>query len=183
MKKTTTLISALMLASGIGLLASPAMAMPGHCMEGGPMMGQGQRGPGSGPMQERMAERMKQHQQQLHDALKLNPDQEKAWVKFQESHVGGPGPMAQRPDPAEMAKLNAPERAEKMLEMMKQRQSGMEQHVAAMKTFYGQLNAEQKKTLDEHFMQRPERGGMRGPDGRGRGPGGPGAQPPAPPAK
>lgn len=175
MKKTSTLISTLALALGTGLLASPSFAHPADCMGGpGPMMGE--RGPG--PKNERMAERMKMRQQQLHDSLKLNAEQEKAWAKF---HENQPYAQAgQRPDPAEFAKLSAPERAEKMLEAMKKHQDGMAQHVAAMKAFYGQLNAEQKKTFDEHFMQGPQRGGMRGPGGRG--PGGPGAQPPAAPA-
>ncbi len=159
MKKTTTLISALVLALGTSLLASPSFAHPADCMGGpGPMMGE--RGPGH--RSERMVEHMKQRQQQLHDSLKLNADQEKAWAKFQETQ-----PFAQadkRPDPAEFAKLSAPDRAEKMLEIMKTHQDGMTQHVAAMKTFYGQLSAEQKKSFDDHFMTAGPRGGrgMRG---------------------
>lgn len=161
MKKTTTLITALLLALGTSLAAAPSFAHPADC--GGPMMGE--RGPA--PRGERMAERMKQRQQQLHDSLKLSPEQEKAWAKFQESRPFGPD--AQRPDPAEFAKLSAPERAEKMLERMKQHEGTMAQHVSAMKSFYDQLNADQKKTFDAHFMA----GGPRGPrEGRGmRGPG------------
>lgn len=182
--KKTTWIAALVLATGAGFAAVPSFAHPADCMGGGPMMGQRD----GGPMSERMAQRMQQRQKALHDALKLSPEQEGAWTKFQQSQPFAQG--AARPDPAEFAKLNAPERAEKMLEAMKKHEDAMTQHVAAMKAFYGQLTPEQKKTFDEQFAAGPRGGrGMRGPGPDGRGPGGPGApggpngQPPAPPAR
>lgn len=158
--KKTVLISTLMLALGASFTSVSSFARPNDCMGGGPMMSGGNQG----AMSERMADRMKQRQQRLHDDLKLNSEQEKAWSKFQESHPFAD--PAQRPDPAEMAKLSAPERAEKMLENMKKHQDAMSQHLTALKAFYGQLSSEQKKTFDEHFNQRPQRGprgdGMRG---------------------
>ena len=63
------------------------------------------------------ADRMKMHQQRLHDALKLTPQQEGAWSKFQESHPFASN--AKRPEPIDFSKPTAPERAEKMLEMQK----------------------------------------------------------------
>ncbi len=155
MKTTKTLLASLIIAAGTSLVAMPSIAQPADCMGYGPM--------GSERMQGMRADRMKQHQQRLHDALKLNPDQEKAWAKFQESH-----PFAkdgQRPSRAELDKLSAPERAEKMLELQKQHQEVMSKHVAAMKEFYGQLTPEQKKVFDQQQMPRGPRGqrGDRGP--------------------
>ncbi|MDE2442508.1 MAG: Spy/CpxP family protein refolding chaperone, partial [Betaproteobacteria bacterium] len=73
------------------------------------------------------------------------------------------------PDPTEIAKLTAPERADKMLEIQKQHQEAMSKHVAAMKDFYAQLTPEQKKVFDEQTMmgKRGQRGGMRGPGPQG----------------
>ena len=65
-----------------------------------------------------------------------------------------PGEMMQRPDRAEMEKMAAPERMEKMLGMMKDREARMSSHLAALKTFYAILTPEQKKTFDANFGPR-----------------------------
>ena len=161
MNKRNTLVSALLLALGSTFFSTASIAQPADCTGMGPMGGQ---------RAEMRGQRMQQRQQQLHDALKLNPEQEKAWGKFQESH---PAAMMQdrRPERADLSKLSAPERAEKMLELQKKHHDAMSQHVAALKDFYNQLTPEQKKTFDEQQMQRqPRAGGARGPGG----PGGPG---------
>lgn len=172
MKNARTLIPALIITASASLVAYPSFAQPRDCNGFGPMGGERQ--------QMMRGDRMQNHQQQLHDALKLKPEQEAAWTKFQSTHPFANG--MQRPDRSEMAKLTAPERAEKMLEQQKKHQDAMSQHVSAMKTFYDQLTPEQKKVFDEQGMQRPNRGD-RGPRGGGqgpRGPGGPGAgMPPA----
>lgn len=159
-------IAALLLATSAIAMSAPSFAQRGGCMGDGPMGGK--------YASDRFGEHMKQHQQRLHDALKLTPQQEASWTKFQESH-----PFANngnRPDRADMAKLTAPERAEKMLELQKQHQDAMGKHVVAMKDFYAQLTPEQKKTFDEQTQmgKRGQRGGMRGP-----GPQGAANQPPA----
>ncbi len=162
-------IAALVLGASAAVMSAPSFAQRGGCWGDGPMGGRYAEG--------RFADRMKMHQQRLHDALKLTPQQEAAWAKFQESHPFAGN--AQRPDPADMAKLTAPERAEKMLEWQKQHQDAMGKHVAAMKDFYAQLTPEQKKTFDEQAQFGPRNG--RGPRGgmRGPGPQGPGNPPPA----
>jgi len=162
-------IAALVLGASAAFLSAPSFAQRGGCWGDGPMGGRYAEG--------RFADRMKMHQQRLHDALKLTPQQEAAWTKFQESHPFAGN--AQRPEPADMAKLTAPERAEKMLEWQKQHQDAMGKHVAAMKDFYAQLTPEQKKTFDEQAQFGPRNG--RGPRGgmRGPGPQGPGNPPPA----
>ena len=159
-------IAALVLGASAAVMSAPSFAQRGGCWGDGPMGGRYAEG--------RHADRMKMQQQRLHDALKLTPQQEGAWSKFQESHPFAGN--AKRPDPVDFSKLTAPERAEKMLEMQKQHQEAMSQHVAAMKDFYAQLTPEQKKTFDEQTQmgKRGPRGGMRGP-----GPQGPATPPPA----
>lgn len=152
MNKRTNLASAIALALGATFFSTAGIAQPNDCTGFGPMGGQ---------RAEMRGQRMQQRQQQLHDALKLNSEQEAAWSKFQASH-----PFAQmqerRNERAEMGKLSPPERAEKMLESQKKHLETMSQHVAALKDFYNQLTPEQKKTFDEYQMQGPRRG-ARGP--------------------
>jgi len=137
----------------LGVMAVPALAdMP--C---GPM------GKGMG---EQRAERMEQHHHKLHEALKLNAEQEVAWKKLIASeHPMGKG----RRDAAkagDAATLSTPERAERMLEHMKAQQAAMAEHIVVLKAFYGQLSPEQQKIFDD-----AHRGGRRGMRGKGMGPG------------
>jgi Spy/CpxP family protein refolding chaperone len=139
------LAQSLLLVAGLGAVAAgPVMADPG-C---GPM----------GSHQERHAHMKEQHHKQLHDALKLTPEQEPAWAKLMESEQARPALSGGQPE--DWAKLKAPERAEKMLELMKGRQAQMTEHVAALKTFYATLTPAQQATFDEHHAA-PRRG-MRG---------------------
>ena len=155
-------LAALAFGACAAVLSAPTFAYRGGCMSDGPMGGKFADG--------RFADRMKQHQQRLHDALKLTPEQETAWTKLQESHpfMG----HAMQSAPVDWAKMTAPERADKMLELQKQHQDAMAKHVAAMKDFYAQLTPEQKKVFDEQTLM-----GRRGP--RSNAPQGPGNPPPA----
>lgn len=105
-------------------------------------------------MAEKMQERMSKHRAAIHDKLKLSAAQEPAWKSFVEATTPGQRPAA--PDRKEMDKLNTPERMEKMLERFKEHQSRMEQHLAALKTFYAVLTPEQQKIFDDshrHLQQ------------------------------
>jgi protein CpxP len=140
-------VSSVLLVSSLGFLSPSAVAAPKDC---GPT---GMRG----EFWEHRGERMAQHQQKLHDALNLTPDQEGAWKKLMDSER----PMA-RPEPGkaeEWAKLTTPERADRMLARLQEQQSRMTAHVAALKDFYAVLTPEQKKTFDD-FHAAP-RAGMR----------------------
>jgi len=144
---------ALALSLLLGAAAVPAMAdMP--C------------GPMGGGMREHRAERMEQHHKRLHDALKLNADQEVAWKKLIESEhpMAAARPGAGKTE--DWAALTTPERAERMLERMRAHQSAMADHVAQLKAFYGLLSPEQQKIFDD-----AHRGGRRGMRGKGMGPG------------
>lgn len=153
MKRFRRIAPAATLIALLGLSSLPALAdMPCGPMGGG-MRGQG-------------AERMEQHHRKLHDALKLNAEQEAAWKKLIASeHPMGKG----RRDAAkagDAATLSTPERAERMLEHMKAQQAAMAEHIVVLKAFYGQLSPEQQKIFDD-----AHRGGRRGMRGKGMGPG------------
>lgn len=132
MTRKPTLASSVLLASILGLIASPALAGPRDC---------GPRGA------EYRAERMQQHQQKLHDLLKLSPEQEMAWKKLAASETGmsRPAPEGEQA----WAKLTTPERGEKRLAFMKANQLLMAEHVAAIKDFYAVLTPEQKVIFDD----------------------------------
>ncbi|MBS1188149.1 MAG: hypothetical protein H6R04_2167 [Burkholderiaceae bacterium] len=143
-----------------------------------PPMGDDMCGP-AGPRQGKMhAERMdpakraetmkawmeKRHAA-LHDKLKLNAEQETAWKAFVAGAIPPAMPMRMQRD--EMAKLSAPQRAEKMLTFMKERQAHMETRLASLKKFYAVLTPEQQKVFDaevgpHHRFQGGRRGAKRG---------------------
>jgi Spy/CpxP family protein refolding chaperone len=107
---------------------------------------------------ERMQEYRAKHQAELHAKLKLSATQEPAWKAYIDSMT--PPALGQRPDRNAMQNMPAPQRMEAMLERMKQGQTRMESHLAALKTFYAVLTPEQKKIFDTEFGQ--HRGHRRG---------------------
>jgi Spy/CpxP family protein refolding chaperone len=107
-------------------------------------------GADQGKFAEKMKERMAKHQAEMHDKLKLSAAQEPAWKTYVAS-MAPPAAMPQRPSRADMEKMSAPERMEKMLAMMKEHEAHMSQRLAAMKTFYAVLSPEQKKVFNDNF--------------------------------
>ena len=94
---------------------------------------------------------------------KLTGTQEAAWKTYIAAATP-PAPPA-RPDRAQWEKLSAPERMEKMMTMMKEREGHMATHLAAMKTFYATLSPLQQQIFNDNVG-----GGMRGHGhGHGRG--------------
>ena len=110
---------------------------------------------------EHMKEWMAKRHAALHDKLNLSADQEGAW----KAYVAGATPpaMPTRMSRDEMRKLSAPERMEKMMGMMKERQAHMESRLAELKKFYAVLTPEQQKTFDAEVgsHQRGNRGHRR----------------------
>jgi Spy/CpxP family protein refolding chaperone len=102
-----------------------------------------------GAMMEHMKERMQKRAAELHDKLKLNASQEAAWKTYMAKMQPGQPPA--RPDRAEMEKLSAPERMDRMLALMKEHEKRMEARVAATKEFYAVLTPEQQKTFNAEF--------------------------------
>ena len=142
-----TLVSGLMaagLASAVyAAPPTPAGAAPDH----GGMQGMQGMEHGSEHQREAMARR----QAVLHDKLKLTGSQEAAWKTYIEAikppqAQGQPG----RTERADWEKLSAPERMEKMLSMMKEREARMTTHLAAMKTFYATLSPLQQQIFNDN---------------------------------
>ena len=141
-------VQSFLLAAGIGAFTTgPAIADPG--------CGHDQMG-NHPEWHEKMMER---HHTLLHDALKLTTEQEPAWKKLMESEQ--PRPALSGGQPEDWAKLNAPERAEKMLELSKARQVQMAEHVTALKAFYALLTPDQQKIFED-FHSGPRRDGNAG---------------------
>lgn len=144
-----------LVAVGLGTGSFAAIAGKPDCGPMGGPMAYGGHGWGG----ERMKERMEKRAAELRDKLKLAPAQEGAWNAYIARMK--PADMPARPDRAEMAKLTAPERMEKMHALMKERDKHMEVRIAATKEFYAQLTPEQRKVFDEQFPGGPGRHGMR----------------------
>lgn len=147
------LIGVVAVSLGAGSVAAFA-GRPDCGYMGGPM-GAGAQERGG----ERMKERMEKRAAELHDKLKLNASQENAW----RTYVGKmkPADTLARPDRAELEKLPAPERMEKMHALMKEREKFMAERVAATKEFYAVLTPEQQKTFNEEFQRGRGRHAMR----------------------
>lgn len=106
---------------------------------------------------EKHAKMLEQHHQQLHDALKLTPEQESGWKKLMDAEQARPATSGAEMAKEDWSKLTTPERAEKMLALSKARQEHMSEYVAALKGFYATLTVEQKKTFEDmHAAQRNE---------------------------
>ena len=109
-------------------------------------------GPGMGRDRGDMAQMRDLYQHALHDKLKLNAGQEKAWQVFiAKSEELRPH---DRPDSKELASLNAPQRMEKMLDYGRDREQRMETMLASLKDFYAVLTPGQQKIFDDS-MPRP----------------------------
>ena len=129
--------------AAIGLGAAPVLALANTGC--GPM--------GAGPG--KFAERIEKRQAEMHDKLKLTPEQETAWKSFHEKMK--PADSFKRPDPSAFSALHAPERMEKMLAMMKEHESRMADRVAAVKEFYAVLTPEQQKLFDDQLSRHRRR--------------------------
>lgn len=117
-------------------------------------------GQGMGHDSGRMEKMREQHETALHDKLKLNASQEKAWQAF--IAEGKELRPKKRPDPLEFAGLTAPQRMEKMLDRMHDREARMEKMLGALKTFYAVLTPQQQKIFDDAMPQPGEHRRQRG---------------------
>ena len=111
----------------------------------------------------KISERMDTRLQKLHDALKLASNQEGAWQNYV-SVIKADIPTS-RPDFAAFKNMSSPEKMEKRIEFSKSHIAKMENHLAALKTFYATLTPEQQKTFDKAMSHgRHGRMGHRRPD-------------------
>ncbi len=170
--RTPLAIAALLSAFAVHAQAPAGGPPPGAT----PMPMQGASGMPGGPggMHGRMMDpaRMQQFHEQrlaaLKQALQLTPAQEGAWTTFAAAMRPAQAPGTMRAEHEALAKLTTPERIERMKALRQQHQAEMDRRAQATLTFYGTLDAEQKKRFDaqtaRHF------GGRRG-DGPGQHPG------------
>ncbi|MBS0308610.1 MAG: Spy/CpxP family protein refolding chaperone [Proteobacteria bacterium] len=157
--RKTMLVGALVIAFGGGAYAAqPTSDAP----RGGDTQNT-QRPRDEGKFHEHMAKR----QAALHDKLKLTAAQEPAWQTFAASMT--PPPRDARPDRNEWKNMSAPDRMEKMLAKMKERETKMGEHLAAMKTFYAQLTPEQQKVFNDNVGKGMGHHHKRDGDGGGHG--------------
>lgn len=134
-----TLIAASLLAG----LSSLSFAQMGPAAAGGEHMAK---------MHEHMSQRHTQHLAELKTQLKLQGDQEAAWAAFAQAMQ----PATQAParlDRAALEKMSTPERLDQMQAHRAKMDAQMQKHAEATKTFYGVLNAEQKKIFDQQTLQ------------------------------
>jgi periplasmic protein CpxP/Spy len=100
----------------------------------------------------RMEQMRERRQAALHDKLKLSSEQEKAWQTFVAR--GRELRPKERHEPLEFAGLTAPQRMEKMLERMHEREGRMEKMQGALKEFYAVLTPQQQQIFND-AMPRP----------------------------
>ena len=109
------------------------------------------------------AERARQKQEQLealHQALKLNADQEAAWNTWMTQWKGDrmKGKIKWQ-ELAELDKLPPIEQMEKKLAFFRERLTRQEGRIAATKVFHGTLSPEQRRIFDTQFKPWPGRKG------------------------
>lgn len=151
------------LAAVLATSALVALAQSGPGPNAGPGAGPGMHQPDGerhALQQKRMEEHMAKRAVDLKAKLKLSAEQESNWNAFLAAMK--PPARASMPKPEEMAKLSTPERLDKMNELRKQRDAAFEQRDAATRSFYGTLNADQKKVFDENTARSHRHGHHRG---------------------
>ena len=113
---------------------------------------------------EHSLDRMAQDNMNLHEAMKITPDQEGPWKRMTDSRhpmtKANPGTPQNDGD---HIRLTAPERAEKRLEHMQADQTNLAKHVIAIKDLYAVLNDDQKAIYNDYHAG--PRGSMRGKPG------------------
>lgn len=113
----------------------------------------GHEGPNRGH-HERWKEYHHQRQLALHDKLKLNAEQEKAWSDYlavADKNINSWKPLSR----ADLEKMTAPERMQAMLDRMNTHEKELTEQLAALKTFYAKLTPEQQKIFDRESIYHP----------------------------
>lgn len=153
-------------AAGLALaLSTSGVAAAADAPAAPPAAAAGQRDWRGGPetMRQRFQERRAEHARVLHDALALRPDQEAAWQAFQAAMApperGARGERGDRGARGEA--LTTPQRLDRMLARMNERQAAFQKRAAAIKKFYAVLNPTQQRTFDALAMAGHHRFAMR----------------------
>jgi protein CpxP len=144
------------LLAGSGLLAASAFAMPAGGFEGKGGCETRHGHETHAKWSEHRTERLSA----LKEKLKLQPGQAAAWNVFASISETGKRAMGEdrQAKREEFAKLNTPQRLDKMLAMSNMRHAKMVEHTQAIKTFYAQLMPEQQSVFDAQTMQHRHQG-------------------------
>lgn len=137
------LIAAVMLV-GMGF-AAVAQTPPGS-PPGGPGRQERMERHEPARMQQFMQERRARHMAGLKETLQIAPAQEGAWTAWAASMQ--PPANWKRPDRAELARMPAPERIDRMRALRTERNAMMDRRGEATKDFYATLNPVQKRVFD-----------------------------------
>ena len=148
---------------GVGAIAAPAADAPADAAQAPAVQ---QRMHGKHMSQEQWQQRRAQRAEQLKQKLQLSDAQLPDWDTFQKAMQ----PQAHAHlDRAEMQKLTAPERVDRMRTLREQRVAAADQRGAAVKSFYAALTPEQQKVFDAQGMQQRRERGMHGHGGMHQG--------------
>ena len=131
----------------------PQGPMPAHRMP--PHLSEQQKS----QMQAKRAEHRAKRLQELKVFLQLQGNQEAAWSSFY-SVMQKPMVKPNGLKLEEFEKLSTPERIEKMMAVKSERDSQMNQRIAAIKTFYASLNTQQQKVFDTNALAAIKHFGM-----------------------
>ena len=115
-------------------------------------------------MQQFMQERRARRMAHMKETLQIAPAQEGAWKAWAASMQ--PPANWKRPDRAELARLPAPERIDRMRALRSERNAMMDRRGEATKGFYASLNPVQQRVFDLETA-RGGKGGRGGPEGGG----------------
>ena len=89
----------------------------------------------------------------LHDALRLRPDQERAWQMFDQASQPDPQEEARQRNAFErMGSLRAPQRFDLSIQMMRAELEATERRANALKSFYAILSPEQQAIFDRETL-------------------------------
>lgn len=89
----------------------------------------------------------------LHDSLRLRPEQEQAWQAFERAVALDPREEERRRETFDrMDALNAPQRMDLSIQLLRSDLQNLERRADAMKSFYALLSPEQKAVFDRETL-------------------------------
>lgn len=89
----------------------------------------------------------------IHDALRLRPDQERAWQTFYQANQPDPQDEARHRNAFErMGSLRSPQRFDLSVQMMRSDLDALERRANALKIFYATLSPEQQAIFDRQTL-------------------------------
>ena len=100
---------------------------------------------------EMMRERVMRRQAELHDKLKISAAQEAAWKVYAQAMEPDMAPRLH--EDVDLDKLTTIERMQRSLDKIREHETKMQGKLNATKTFFGVLNAEQKKQFEEYHRK------------------------------